>query len=221
LSGEFVVVRISGLAFVCSAVIMLTACSDDTPIKQFETKGLIPPAASCAADPSRFGDAERISDIDMGNGCFVHNAYRVRSLSGVSFSQSATVNCGVANTTASWLDKVVQPAADDAFGERVVGVDVAAGFSCRPRNNARGAKLSEHGMGNAIDISAFTLSSGRKVSVEQGWFGSGDAKSFLRQVRSDACGPFKTVLGPGSDSHHKDHIHLDLQRHRSGGTYCH
>jgi hypothetical protein len=207
------------LAVVAFAVV---GCSDDTPIssKKFETKGLVPPSALCAADPARFGDAEKVSDIDKGNGCFVHNAYKVSELVGVRFNQQVTFNCGVANTTARWLEDVVQPAADDAFGEKVVGIDVPAGFACRPRNNVRGAKLSEHGMGNAIDISAFTLESGRKVTVEQGWFGNRDARAFLQHVRAEACGPFKTVLGPGADASHKDHFHLDLQRHRSGGSYC-
>lgn len=213
--------RVKSIVLLCAAVIAITACSDNSPIKQFETKGLVPPSGLCNADPARFGSAQRVADIDQGNGCFVHNAYRVSGLAGVSFNQSVTFNCSVANTTAQWLENTVQPAAEDAFGERVVGVDVPAGYSCRPRNNVRGAKLSEHGMGNAIDISAFTLSSGRKITVAQGWFGDGDAKGFLRQVRSDACGTFKTVLGPGSDAHHKDHIHLDLQHHRSGGAYCH
>jgi hypothetical protein len=200
----------------------LAACSDDTPIsgKRFETKGMVPPSGLCSANPARFGNAQRIADIDLGNGCFVHNAYRVDSLTNVSFSQPATFNCAMANTTAAWFSNVVQPAAEDAFGEAVVKVDVAATFACRPRNNVRGAKLSEHGRGNALDISGFTLASGRKIVVEQGWFGSGDAKSFLKQVRAGACGPFKTVLGPGSDSHHDDHIHMDLQQHRSGGSYC-
>ncbi len=208
---------VSGLA-----ALALVACSDDTPMKSknFQTKGLVPPSTFCAANPERFGDAAKVADIDKGNGCFVHNAYTVSGLVGVRFSQAVTFNCGVANVTAKWLEDVVQPAAEDAFGERVVGIDVPAGFACRPRNNQNGAKLSEHGMGNAIDISGFTLSDGRKISVEQGWLGSRDARGFLKTVRSEACGPFKTVLGPGADSHHDDHFHLDLQRHRSGGSYC-
>jgi hypothetical protein len=217
-----VVLRLKSLAPLLCAVLALSACSDDSPIKRknFQTKGLLAPSESCEQNPSDFGDAQRIRDIDMGNGCFVHNAYRVNSLSGVRFSQPATFNCGVANQTASWLENVVQPAADDAFGERVVGVDIAASFACRPRNNRRGGKLSEHGMGNAVDISAFTLESGKRVEVEQGWWGQRGAKGFLKQIRSEACGPFKTVLGPGADAHHKDHIHLDLQRRRSGSAYC-
>jgi hypothetical protein len=200
----------------------LAACSDDAPLKSknFETKGLVVPSNFCAANPERFGDASKVSDIDKGNGCFVHNAYKVSGLVGVRFNQAVTFNCGVANVAAQWLEDVVQPAADDAFGEKIVGIDVPAGYACRPRNNVRGAKLSEHGMGNAIDISAFTLESGRKVSVEQGWFGDRDARGFLKKVRAEACGPFKTVLGPGADSNHDDHFHLDLQRHRSGGSYC-
>jgi hypothetical protein len=200
---------------------MVVGCSNDTPMqKDFNTKGLVAPSGFCAANPERFGEAERIDDIEMGNGCFVRNAYKVRSLVGVSFNQSATMNCGVANEAARWLESTVQPAAEDAFGERVVGIHVPSAFACRPRNNQRGAKLSEHGMGNALDVSHFVLASGRKVSVLDDWRGASDSRNFLRRVRSEACGPFKTVLGPGSDSHHDDHLHLDLQRHRSGGAYC-
>jgi hypothetical protein len=220
LSGSCVVLRIQNFLVLASSLWLLSACSDSTPIKQFETKGLVAPSGKCSVDPTRLGDAERIADIDMGNGCFVHQAYRVRSLVGVQLNQASTFNCSVAGMTAHWLETVVQPAAEDAFGERVVGINVPSAYACRPRNNQRGAKLSEHGMGNAIDISVFTLASGRKVEVEQGWFGDRDSKAFLRQVRAEACGPFKTVLGPGSDAHHNDHIHLDMQKHRSGGSYC-
>jgi hypothetical protein len=216
-----VLLRTLRLAPVIGVVLLLAACSssEKSNRKSYNTNGLVPPSAFCAANPARFGDARKISDIDKGNGCFVHNAYQVSSLSGVRFNQPATFNCGIANVTAQWLENSVQPAAEDAFGERVVKIDVPSSYACRPRNNKFGAKLSEHGMGNAIDISAFTLESGRRVEVEQGWF-SYREKSFLQQVRADACGPFKTVLGPGSDRYHDDHFHFDLQRHRSGGAYC-
>ncbi len=206
------------LAAVC---VMIVGCSDDSPMrKDFSTNGLISPSGTCAANPEEFGDAQRIRDIDLGNGCFVHNAYDVRSLAGVSFNKSAKMNCGVANETARWLESTVQPAAQDAFGEKVVAIDVPSAFACRPRNNQRGGKLSEHGMGNAIDVSGFVLESGRKVTVLDDWGRWSDSGKFLRQVRAEACGPFKTVLGPGSDAHHRDHLHLDMQRHRSGGSYC-
>jgi hypothetical protein len=142
----------------------------------------------------------------------------VHEVAGVGFSQPATVNCGMIGPLNSWMNNTVQPAAQDVFGERVTSVTVAASYSCRPRNNRRGAKMSEHGYGNAIDISAFTLESGRTVEVKQGYFSFGREKSFLKQIRREACNDFNTVLGPGSDRHHKDHFHLDMANRRS--KYC-
>lgn len=206
----------------CLAITLaVTACSDSSSRKYFETKGLRTPASACTVDPRSLGRAQPMPDIDEGNGCEVHNRYSVSSLAGVRFSQSAEMNCGLAAPLNTWLDGTVQSSAVDAFGERVVGIDVAASYACRGRNNSQGAKMSEHGFGNAIDISGFTLESGRKVSVLADWNGDRNAKKFLRQVRGEACGEFATVLGPGSDAHHRDHIHLDLQNRRSGNAYCH
>ena len=114
----------------------------------------------------------------------------------------------------------MQPAAARAFGEPVASVDVAASYDCRPRNGSRGAKLSEHGHGNAIDISGFTLTSGRKVTVARGWYGGANERAFLREVHDKACGRFSTVLGPASDAYHRDHIHLDIEARRSGKPFC-
>jgi hypothetical protein len=119
-----------------------------------------------------------------------------------------------------WLEDQVQPAAQKSFGESVVSIDVAASYACRARNNKSGARMSEHGYGNAIDIAAFTLESGRKVTVLDGWRGGTDERRFLRGVHEAACGEFRTVLGPDADRHHRDHFHLDLQNRRNGSSYC-
>ncbi|HUR44075.1 MAG TPA: extensin family protein [Aestuariivirga sp.] len=205
-----------GLAVVA---VFLAACSGGR--KSFETEGLIAPLPQCRIKPSEVGEAERLRAIDEGNGCEVRNAWRIYSVANISFSQPATLNCGMADPLNDWLQNVVQPAAQRRFSESVVSVDVAASYSCRPRNNRSGNKMSEHGYGNAIDISAFTLESGRKVAVREGWSGSSDERAFLRLVRAEACEDFMTVLGPGSDRYHRDHIHLDLQNRRSGNHYCH
>jgi len=186
----------------------------------FDTQGLRAPEGACAVKPSRIGLAEKIRDIDEGNGCEIPNAWRVQSLGSIQFSRAATLNCGMADPLGSWLEQSVQPAAQRAFAESVVSIDVAASYACRPRNNSRGAKMSEHGYGNAIDIAAFTLESGRKVTVLEGWRGGRDERKFLRSVHEAACGEFRTVLGPESDRHHRDHFHLDLQNRRSGATVC-
>jgi hypothetical protein len=210
----------AGAAAVLAAGLGLTGCSGSSSHKYFDTAGLRAPVLNCAVDPSRLGQAQAMPDIDEGNGCQVHERYDVRSLGSVQFSQTATMNCSMASPLNDWLNNTVQSAAQTSFGERVVAIDVAASYSCRPRNNERGAKMSEHGFGNAIDISAFTLEDGRKISVLNDYYGSPDAAGFLRQVRGEACGEFSTVLGPGSDAHHRDHIHLDLQNRRSGRVYC-
>ena len=199
---------------------LLASCSSGNRTN-FETEGLVAPPSRCMVKPSDVGVAERLRAIDEGNGCEVPNPWRVYALANVNFSQPATLNCGMADPLNDWLQNVVQPAAQRRFSESVVSVDIAASYSYRPRNNQSGAKMSEHGYGNAIDIAAFTLESGRKIAVLDGWRGRSDERSFLRLVREQACGDFMTVLGPGSDRHHRDHIHLDLQNRRSGQHYCH
>jgi hypothetical protein len=201
---------------------VLSGCGASTTTKKtsFDTQGLRAPEGACAMKPSRLGLAEKIRNIDEGNGCEVANAWRVQSLGSIAFSQAATMNCGMADPLRNWLEDQVQPAAQKSFGESVVSIDVAASYACRARNNKNGAKMSEHGFGNAIDIAGFTLESGRKVTVLDGWRGGRDERRFLRGVHDAACGQFRTVLGPESDRHHHDHFHLDLQNRRSGGSYC-
>jgi hypothetical protein len=142
--------------------------------------------------------------------------YRVHAIEGVQFSQPAIVNCAMANGFRDWLQNVVQPAAASEFSSKVSSVTIAASYACRGRNGRRGAKLSEHGFGNAIDVSALQLADGREINVEHDYYQS----SFLKRIREEACGRFSTVLGPGSDSSHRDHFHLDLAVRRSASAYC-
>jgi hypothetical protein len=199
-------------------MIVLTGCSGST--KHFDARGLVAPPAQCAIEPDRFGIAEQLRPIDEGNGCRVPNPWRIDVLAGVRMSQPATVNCGLASPLADWLDNVVQPSAQARFGESVREIQVAASYSCRPRNNRWGARMSEHGFGNAIDIAGFKLESGSFISVQDAARRGGAEAAFIGDVREAACGEFMTVLGPGADRHHKDHIHLDLQMRRSGRAYC-
>jgi hypothetical protein len=205
------------LALSSAAIFLLSACGSSGT--HFTTYGLIPPDTQCMIDPRRVGEAEKIDDIDEGNGCQVRNAWSVRSIAGVGFSRPAIVNCGVIGPLDDWVAHTVERAAQQNLGERVVEVDIVASYACRARNNENGARMSEHGFGNAIDISGFTLESGRKITVREGWQGDEDARDFLREVRRDACGDFHTVLGPGTP-YHGDHLHLDLANRRSGKSYC-
>lgn len=149
-------------------------------------------------------------------GCGVSNAVRVRSVSGVMLSRPSVMNCTTARALNKWVDKGVKPAF--RRGGPVVELRVIADYSCRTRNNKPGARISEHGKGNAMDISAFTMKDGKVITVAEGW-GRGSAGRKLRKAWKAACGPFGTVLGPNADRYHRTHFHVDTARYRSG-AYC-
>jgi hypothetical protein len=142
-------------------------------------------------------------------GCGVADAVAVTSIAGVRLSQTATVDCSIAKALNAWVDEVAQP----AFDGKLVELQVAAHYSCRSRNNIKGAKISEHGKGRAIDISAFILSNGKVFTVAQNY------NKLLRRIYKAGCGYFMTTLGPGSDGYHEDHFHFDTSA-RKGGAYC-
>jgi hypothetical protein len=142
-------------------------------------------------------------------GCGVEDPVRVTSVAGVRLSQAATVDCSVAAALNQWVDEVAQP----AFDGKLVEMQVAAHYICRSRNNIKGAKISEHGKGRAIDISAFILSNGKVLTVAQNY------NKLLRRIYKAACPYFRTTLGPGSDGYHEDHFHFDTSA-RDGGAYC-
>ena len=139
----------------------------------------------------------------------------------VKLPVKALISCQLAETTARWLHDTVQPAALAELNGPVNGLRIAASYDCRTRDRIPGEKLSEHAFGNALDLAAFRVN-GRWIEV--GGQHDDRATAFLTRIRGEACGPFKTVLGPGSDSYHTDHLHLDLATRRtagpSKGLYC-
>ncbi len=135
----------------------------------------------------------------------------------VELRPAALLRCPMVPAVDHWVERVVAPAAYRYFGRRVVELKVAASYSCRAMNNVSGARLSEHGHANAVDISAFVLSDGRRIDVKTGWWGAWAERGFLRAVHGGACNVFTTVLGPSYDANHRDHFHLDLARHGRDG----
>lgn len=153
-------------------------------------------------------------EIDGPGTCGITWPIRTTAFAGgsVGLNSRQTLGCPIIPSIDTWLMQTVQPAAQLYFGQRVV--DLRAGsYNCRPRNHRYGAKMSEHGYGNALDVMAFRLADGREVTVKGGWRGSPEEQGFLREVFVGACNYFTTVLGPGSDMFHYDHFHVDLARH--------
>jgi len=137
----------------------------------------------------------------------------------VALRPKALLRCAMVPAVDNWVRSAVVPASVEHLGSPVVGLRVAASYSCRTRNSKPGAKLSEHGLANALDVAAFDLADGRRVTVKRGWRNNNDEAGFLRAVHRAACREFTTVLGPNSDRYHQDHFHLDLARHGRDGTY--
>jgi len=138
----------------------------------------------------------------------------------VQLRPAALLRCPMVPAVEQWVQKVVTPAARYYLGSPVVELKVAASYSCRAMNHVNGARLSEHGHANAIDISAFLLANGQLVTVKVGWHGAFAERNFLRAVHRGACSVFTTVLGPNYDANHRDHFHLDLARHGNNGAIC-
>jgi hypothetical protein len=119
----------------------------------------------------------------------------------------------------TWLADVVQPAALARFGAPVAQIDSMGSYNCRGMNNQIGARLSEHSFGNAIDIGGFELADGRKITLVRDWsHGDPQTRAFLHDVHNGACGHFTTVLSPGSNPFHYNHIHVDLAMHGMTST---
>ena len=174
--------------------------------------------AACRSELTKLGVkfSERPQLADPA-GCSVPWPIEVSSLSAnVELTPPVQINCATALASAKFVAGTIAPKAKQVLGADLAGLRQDSGYVCRPRNGT--SKLSEHAFGNALDIGGFTLAGGKTIDVKA----TTDAKEagFLSRVRMAACGPFKTVLGPGANADHEFHFHFDLAKRRHGGTYC-
>ncbi len=144
-------------------------------------------------------------------GCNVPDPVLVSEVSGVQLLPPATINCEEARALSTWVTNGLQP----AFGNKIVRLNVVDSYSCRPRNNVPGNPVSVHGLGQAIDIAGFVTADGRTYTVADNYGPQ------IKAAQKAGCGIFHTILGPGSDGHHENHLHFDVAQHRGGRDYCH
>lgn len=186
-----------------------------------------PPTAAqdCIARLAALGfDAEASATPKAGNGaCAIDAPVRLKALKAVDaerrieFPAQPIVSCRFAEPLGRWLTSIVDPVVRARLGADVTAVRTGPGFECRNRNRASAGKLSAHGLGLALDISDFALSQNGTLPVAP----TRDARGneVVAAIRTAACGWFTTVLGPGSDDAHADHLHLDIERHGSSERY--
>ena len=164
------------------------------------------------------------NEMDGPGICGMTRPFKVTALQdgAVAFNSTATLDCSMVAELEDWLADVVQPAAQARFGQPVTQINSMGSYSCRGMNGQWGAPLSEHSFGNAIDIGGFVLADGREIAIVRDWArGDAQTRAFLMDVHGGSCRHFSTVLSPGSNPFHYNHIHVDLAMHgRSGGIIC-
>lgn len=126
------------------------------------------------------------------------------------------VTCPVAAALELWRRDSVATAASAILGSDLARIEHLGAFSCRRIYGGGDGPWSEHATANAIDIAAFVLEDGRRISVLSDWGGTTEEAAFLRAVRDGACGTFSTVLSPEYNAAHADHFHLDQDARWSG-----
>ena len=160
-------------------------------------------------------------EIDGPSICGLTRPLKVTALQGgaVLFNATQTLDWSMVAELDAWLADVVQPAAQARFGQPVTQIDSMGSYNCRGMNNQMGARLSEHSFGNALDVGGFRLADGRPVTLVRDWtHGDPQTQAFLHDVHNGACGHFATVLSPGSNPFHYNHMHVDLALHGMTST---
>ena len=163
---------------------------------------------------------ELLPALSDAQGCGAPEPLRVHSLAGVNLAAPITLRCRMAEALAKWMTEVVIPTAEQQLKAKPTALLVGTSYYCRIRNNRTGAKLSEHAFANAIDLSGFTFDAHEGIRIVDLPDSNTSEGRFLAEIRAKACDHFSTVLGPGSDEAHRDHLHLDVQVRSRGYRLC-
>ena len=176
--------------------------------------------SACLAALSDLGARVRpLEARDDPGDCGMRDPVALSGIGGMRVSPAAELSCRTALAFASFAATKLFPLAEETLSSPVAAIRVAGAYECRGRNRQSGAQLSEHAFGRAIDVRGLVLEDGARWSVRPLEAGDDDAGArFQRALRAAACGPFTTVLGPGADAYHDDHLHFDTKPRR--GPYC-
>ena len=212
-----------GLALV--ALLALAACiprGDRRPVQRAQPPSTRPAAdervtRQCHIELAREEVRFRVlEDRRFDGGCSALGAVQLLDI-GTPVTNLGAMTCPLARQFARWTRESVQPAADRILGSAVRRIETFGTYACRGVNGRVGARLSEHAFANAVDVSAFVLADGRRITVQHGWNGEDeDVRRFLRSVHEGGCRRFAIVIGPDGDAYHYNHLHFDMGR----GPYC-
>jgi len=179
-----------------------------------------PPSACLLRLTADIAIVEPLPPIVAAGGCGIDDAVKLSAVMTkdhvrIAVLPPATLRCTTAEAVALWVRDDIAPIAA-SLGAPLGGVANFDSYECRGRNRVIGAKISEHGKGNAIDIRALTLANGRSYELTD----MAVDKETRERLKASACARFTTVLGPASDGFHENHVHVDLAERRGGYRIC-
>lgn len=207
--------------FACLLTALLTGCipAPDRPLSG-RSPQVLPNSAemkACVADLGRMkAKFTVLPDTSFGGGCSANSSVALIDV-GYPVTNVKAIQCPMARALTHWARGPVQQAAREHYGSRIVRLETMGAYACRRINGGSSGALSQHAFANAVDISGFVLADGRRITLTEGWRGSGEDKAFLRDVRDSACRQFRTVLSPDYNAAHYNHLHFD---NGSKGVYC-
>ena len=158
---------------------------------------------------------------DTDRDCGILRPLKVSAIGSVAIEPPAILRCPTAEALATWTADFVLPASA-RLAERgaLATIENGSGYICRRRNGSPDGKLSEHAFGNAFDVMGFGFADGTRIAIEPREAEGSMEEAFQDAVRASACLEFSTVLGPGSNEFHDDHLHLDIVARSSGYRLC-
>jgi hypothetical protein len=172
---------------------------------------------ACLTELSSEGVAFEQLGTVSADGCELDGAVklqRVDTLLGtVQISGKPTMLCSFARQFTSWVRDVGAPLTFAYTGEQLATIETGPGLVCRTRYNRPGEKVSEHAKGNALDIASFVLANKNRIAVKESPGDSRAHRELIRVFRTTGCGYFTTILGPGSNAAHEEHLHFDYGMH--------
>jgi hypothetical protein len=158
------------------------------------------------------------------SGCAIDTPVRLKAIklaprwrTSIRLPDEPTLSCRFGERFGHWLRDLVAPLVAGELAVELKSVRTGPGYECRNRNRAEAGKISAHASGLAADVASFELANGRTLSVKPD--GDEHMRATFAAIRVAACGWFTTVLGPGSDAAHADHMHVDIMQHGSSDRY--
>lgn len=196
----------AGIASTALALTVATGAASETPDEGCN--------ARLAALGVVFAAPEKLAPPPVP-GCELNQPVTVRAIKGlpgspdIALAGTPLLACAMAERLSAFLVDVAAPSAAQLFGSPPVQIDIGPGFTCRPRNNQPGAKISAHGLGLAADITSIRLANGRTLVM--GKPADAQESEYADHLARRACVHFNTVLGIGSDATHMNNIHIDIE----------